>query len=129
MKSIQEYEQAIKDNMKDDASHFYMAYDYLALMAQASKAYQTAFKAETDAIAAKADQPTIDDLKAHTTGTIDELKKHQDKAIEELAFATAIGGPVATQAKAALTTQWMNKNNDTNGMDQFIAEKKEKLGQ
>ena len=49
MKSIQEYEAAIKDNMKDDASHFYLAYDYLALMAQASKAYQTAFKAETDA--------------------------------------------------------------------------------
>ncbi len=127
MKSIQEYEAAIKDNMKDDASHFYLAYDYLALMAQASKAYQAAFKAETDGIAAKADQPTIDDLKAHTASSIDELKKHQEKAIEELAFATAIGGPVATQAKAELTKQWMNKNNDTNGMDQFIADKKGQL--
>ena len=113
--------------MKDDASHFYLAYDYLALMAQASKAYQAAFKAETDGIAAKADQPTIDDLKAHTASSIDELKKHQEKAIEELAFATAIGGPVAQQAKAELTKQWMNKNNDTNGLDQFIADKKGQL--
>jgi len=79
MKSIQEYETSIKDNMKDDASHYYLAYDYLALMAQASKAYQAAFKAETDGIAAKADQPTIDDLKAHTTATIEELKKQQER--------------------------------------------------
>jgi hypothetical protein len=57
MKSMEYYQTAIKDNMKDDNAHFYLAYNYLALMAQASKAYQAAFKAETDAIAAKADQP------------------------------------------------------------------------
>jgi hypothetical protein len=127
-KSISEYQAAIKDNMKDDASHFYLAYDYLALMANASKEYQAAFKAETDAIAAKADQPTIDDLKARTAGTIDELKKQQDKAIDELAIAVAIGGPVAQQAKAELTKQWMNKNNSDQGMDQFIASKRPELG-
>jgi hypothetical protein len=127
-KSIQEYQAAIKDNNKDDASHFYLAYDYLALMANASKDYQAAFKAESDAIAAKADQPTIDDLKARTVATIDELKKQQDKAIDELAIAAAIGGPVAAQAKTELTKQWMNKNNSDQGMDQFIASKRADLG-
>jgi tetratricopeptide (TPR) repeat protein len=128
-KSIQEYEKAIKDNPKDDAAHFYLGFNYLALMAKASKDYQTAFKAESDAIAAKADQPTIDDLKAKTADTISELKKQQDKAIDELAIAVAIGGPVAQQAKTALTTQWMNKNNSDQGMDQFIASKRAELGQ
>jgi hypothetical protein len=127
-KSIQEYQLAIKDNMKDDAAHFYLAYDYLGLMANASKDYQAAFKAESDAIAAKADQPTIDDLKARTAGTIEELKKQQDKAIDELAIAAAIGGPVAAQAKTELTKQWMNKNNNTDGMEQFINDKKGQLG-
>jgi hypothetical protein len=128
-KSIQEYQTAIKANNKDDQSHFYLAYDYLGLMANASKEYQAAFKAESDAIAAKADQPTIDDLKARTAGTIEELKKQQDKAIDELAIAVAIGGPVAAQAQAELTKQWMNKNNNTDGMQQFINDKKSQLGQ
>jgi hypothetical protein len=127
-KSIQEYQAAIKDNMKDDAAHFYLAYNYLALMANASKDYQAAFKAESDAIAAKADQPTIDDLKARTVATIDELKKQQDKAIDELAIAAAIAGPVAAQAKTELTKQWMNKNNSTDGMEQAINDKKGQLG-
>jgi len=35
-KSIQEYQAAIKDNVKDDASHFFMAYDYINLMVGAS---------------------------------------------------------------------------------------------
>jgi hypothetical protein len=35
-KSIQEYQGAVKDNVKDDASHFFMAYGYINLMAQAS---------------------------------------------------------------------------------------------
>src|SRR5262249_46781164 len=127
-KSIEEYNAAIKDNMKDDASHFYLAYDYLALMAKASKDYQAAFKAESDAIAAKADQPTIDDLKARTAATIEELRKQQDKAIDELVIAAAIGGPVAGQAKTELTKQWMNKNNSTEGMEAAITEKKGQLG-
>jgi len=126
-KSIKEYEEAIKDNPKDDTAHFYLGYNYLALMAKASKDYQAAFKAESDAIAAKADQPTIDDLKAKTAETISELKKQQDKAIDELAIAAAIGGPVAANAKTELTKQWMNKNNNTDGMDQFINEKKGQL--
>jgi hypothetical protein len=129
MKSMQNYQTAIQDNMKDDNAHFYLAYNYLALMAQASKAYQAAFKAETDAIAAKADQPTVDDLKARTAGTIEELKKQQEKAIDELAIAAAIGGPYAQEARTELQKQWMNKNSNTDGMDQFVADKKGQLRQ
>src|SRR5262249_22694959 len=39
-KSIQEYQAAVKDNVKDDGSHFFMAYGYLNLMAQASQEYR-----------------------------------------------------------------------------------------
>jgi tetratricopeptide (TPR) repeat protein len=126
-KSIQEYEAAIKDNNKDDAAHFYLAYDYLALMTQASKAYQAAIKAENDAKQAKADQPTIDELAAKRTDLEDAVKKHRDKAIDELAIAVAIGGPVAPQAKEALTMQWMSKNENTNGLEEFIAQKRAAL--
>jgi hypothetical protein len=129
MKSMESYQTAIKDNMKDDNAHYYLAYNYLALMAQAGKAYQAAFKAETDAIAAKADQPTVDDLKAQTATTIAELRKQQDKALDELAITVAISGPYVEQARTELQKQWTNKNNNTNGLDQFVADKKAQLGQ
>jgi len=126
-KSMQEYEAAIKDNSKDDAAHFYLAYDYLALMAQVSKDYVAALKAENDAKTARADQPTIDELAAKRSDLEDGVRKQRDKAIDELAFATAIGGPVAAQAKAELTKQWTAKNDNTNGLDEFIAQKKAAL--
>jgi len=127
-KSIQEYQSAIKDNMKDDASHYYLAYDYMALAAQASKEYTKAIDDEKAAIAAKADQPTMDDLKAKTAGHADDVKKYRDMAIDELALAVAVNGPVASQAKTALTKQWTDKNDNTNGLDEYIAQKKSQIG-
>jgi|SwirhisoilCB2_FD_contig_91_934681_length_1585_multi_3_in_0_out_0_2 tetratricopeptide (TPR) repeat protein len=127
-KSIAEYETAIKDNAKDDAAHFYLGYNYISLMAQASKDYQAALKAENDAKAAKADQPTIDDLAAKRTAFEDEIRKNRDKAIDELALATAIGGPVAQQAKTELTKQWTAKNDNTTGLEEFITQKKGQIG-
>lgn len=126
-KSIQEYQAALKDNMKDDPSHYFLAYDYISLMGQASKAYLAAIEDEKTAIAAKADQPTMDDLKAKTAGHAEEVTKYRDMVIDELATAVAINGTVAAQAQAELTKQWMAKNNDTAGMAEFVNQKKAQL--
>jgi hypothetical protein len=126
-KSIQEFTSAIKDTNKDDAAHYYLAYNYLALMTEASKNYQASIEAEKAAIAAKADQPTMDELKAKTAGHGDDVRAYRDKAIDELAIATAINGPVAAQAKTELTKQWTAKNDNTNGLEEFINQKKASL--
>jgi tetratricopeptide (TPR) repeat protein len=127
-KSIQDYQAAIKDNVKDDASHFFMAYDYINLMVQASQDYQSALKAENDARAAKADQPTVDELGAKRSGFADDILKYRDTIIDELAFAVAIDGPYAAQAKPELIKQWTAKNNSTAGLDQFVGQKKVQMG-
>jgi hypothetical protein len=123
-KSIEEYEAATKGSPKDDLSHYYLGADYSALAGQASRDYQAAIKAENDAKSAKADQPTIDELAAKRGGLEDDIKKYRDKAIEEFAIAVAIAGPVAQQARGELTKLWTAKNDNTNGMDEFIAQKK-----
>jgi tetratricopeptide (TPR) repeat protein len=128
-KSIEEYQAALKGNSKDDVAHFYLGADYQALTAQASKAYQDAIKAENDAKTAKADQPTIDELAAKRQGLENDVRDKRDKAIEEYAIAAAIGGVVAQDAKNALQKLWQNKNDNLNGMDEFIAQKKQQLGQ
>lgn len=127
-KSISEYQKAIADNMKDDAAHYYLAYDYIALMAQASGEYQTQLKAENDAKAAKADQPTIDELAAKRQESQDKVIKYRDMVIDELGLTVAINGPVAAQAQTELTKQWMAKNDNTDGLPAFINQKKSQLG-
>jgi tetratricopeptide (TPR) repeat protein len=123
-KSIQEFEQVIQRVPKDDVAHFYLASDYQSLGVQATKDYTAALKAENDAKAAKAEQPTIDELAARRSGFEDDIRKYRDKAIEEYAITTAIGGQVAAQAKDMLTKLWMGKNDNTNGLEEFIASKK-----
>jgi tetratricopeptide (TPR) repeat protein len=128
-KSIQEYEQALQRTPKDDVAHFYLGADYQALGAQASKDYTAALKAENDAKAARAEQPVIDELAAKRGGMEDDIRKYRDKAIDEYAIATALGGPVSAQAKEALTRLWTAKNDNTNGLEEFIAQKKSQLSQ
>ena len=128
-KSIEEYDQAVKSNPKDDVAHFYMGADYQALSAQASRTYQDAVKAENDAKQAKADQPTIDELAAKRQGLENDVREKRDKSIDEYATAAAIGGVVAQDAKNALTKLWQAKNDNLDGMDAFIAQKKQQVGQ
>jgi tetratricopeptide (TPR) repeat protein len=128
-KSIEEYDQAVKTNPKDDVAHFYMGADYQALSAQASKTYQEAVKAENDAKQAKADQPIIDELAAKRQGLENDVREKRDKSIDEYAVAAAIGGVVAQDAKNALQKLWQAKNDNLDGMDQFIAQKKQQLTQ
>ena len=129
LKSIEEYNTAVQGNPKDDVAHFYLGLDYQALAAQASRDYTAALKAENDAKAAKADQPVIDELAAKRMALEDEIRKNRDKAIDEFGLATAVGGPVAPQAKDALTKLWTAKNDSTDGLEAFIAQKKSQLGQ
>jgi tetratricopeptide (TPR) repeat protein len=129
MKSIEEYEAALKVNPKDDVAHFYIGADYQTLSGLASRQYQDAVKAENDAKAAKAEQPTIDELAAKRQGLENEVREKRDKAIDEYAIAAAIGGVIAQDAKNALQKLWQAKNDSLNGMDEFIAQKKQQLGQ
>jgi tetratricopeptide (TPR) repeat protein len=126
-KSIAEYEQAIQRTPKDDIAHFYLALDYQALSAASSKEYQVALKAENDAKLSRAEQPVIDELVARRAGLEDDIRKHRDKSIDEFAIATALGGPVSSQAKDALTKMWVAKNDSTDGLEAFIAEKKSQI--
>jgi tetratricopeptide (TPR) repeat protein len=127
-KSIAEYEQALQRTPKDEVARFYLGLDYQAVAAQVSRDYQAAVKAENDAKSARAEQPVIDELSAKSAGLAEDTKKARDRAIEEFAYAVAIGGAVGPQAKTALTSLWMGKNNDsTDGLDEFIAEKKKSL--
>jgi tetratricopeptide (TPR) repeat protein len=128
-KSIEEYDQAVKTNPKDDVAHFYMGADYQALSAQASRTYQEAVKAENEAKQAKADQPTIDELAAKRQGLENDVREKRDKAIDEYATAAAIGGVIAQDARNALQKLWQAKNDNLDGMDAFIAQKKQQLGQ
>jgi len=126
-KSIEEYDQAVKTNAKDDVAHFYMGADYQALSAQASHTYQDAVKAENDAKQAKADQPTIDELAAKRQGLENDVREKRDKSIDEYAMAAAIGGVVAQDAKNALQKLWQAKNDNLDGMDAFIVQKKQQV--
>jgi tetratricopeptide (TPR) repeat protein len=124
-KSIQEYDEAVKRTPKDDVSHYYLASNYQMLQSAAVKEYTAAVEEENKAKAARADQPTIDELSAKSKGLEDEVRKLRDKAIDEFAISAGIGGPVAAQAKAALEKMWTTKNDTTAGMDEFINSKKQ----
>ena len=127
-KSIVEYQAAIKDNVKDDASHFFMAQDYINLMSKASQEYLTALKAENAAKAARADQPTVDDLVAKRAGFEEDIVKYRDTVIDELAITVAINGPYTMPAMTELTKQWTAKNNSATGLDNFVSQKKTQIG-
>jgi tetratricopeptide (TPR) repeat protein len=124
-KSIQEYGEAVKRTPKDDVSHYYLASNYQMLQSGTVTQYKAALDEENKAKAARADQPTIDELSAKTKGLEDEVRNFRDKAIDEFATAAAIGGPVAAQAKSALEKMWITKNDSTAGMDEFINSKKQ----
>jgi tetratricopeptide (TPR) repeat protein len=124
-KSIEEYEKAVQKTPKDEVAHFYLGLDFQTLAAQASRQYADAVKSENDAKAARADQPTIDELAARRQGLADDVAKARDRAMDEFATTVAIGGQLSGQAKDALTNLWKAKNNDsTAGLDEFINSKK-----
>lgn len=126
-KSIEQYELAVGRTPKDDVAHFYLALDYQALAVQASKQLQAAVDEENKAKKERAEQPVLDELAARTGGLTDDVRKFRDKSIDEFAIAAALNGPVAAQAKTALTQMWSSKNDSTAGLEEFIEQKKKQL--
>jgi tetratricopeptide (TPR) repeat protein len=126
-KSIEWYEKAVGKNSKDDVAHFYLGLNHQSLAAKASETYRAAVDEENRAKQARADQPTLDELAAKRGGLEDDTRRARDHAIDEFAISVAIGGPVAAQARDALTKLWTSKNDSTAGMEEFITEKKQQL--
>jgi len=126
-KSIQEYEAAVQKAPKDEVAHYYLALNFQTLASQASNEYRAAVDAENKLKAARADQPTIDEAAAKSSGLAEDVKKYRDRAIDEFAITVALGGQLAGQAKTTLTAMWTAKNDNTAGMEEFIAEKKKAL--
>ena len=128
-KSIQEYQFAVKDNVKDDSSHFYMAYGYLNLMAQASQEYQRRSRQSTmRKLLRHISQPLMSLVGAKRPSFEDDIRKYRNTVIDELAIAAAINGPYAVQAKRELTKQWTAKNKSAAGLDEFVNQKKTQIG-
>jgi tetratricopeptide (TPR) repeat protein len=128
-KSIQEYQAAVKDNAKDDGSHFYMAFGYLNLMAQASQEHQRRSRQSTmRRLLRQISQPVMSLVGAKRPNFEDDIRKYRNTVIDELAIAVAINGPYAVQAKRELTKQWTAKNKSAAGLDEFVKQKKTEIG-
>jgi hypothetical protein len=122
-KSIQEYQSAVKDNVKDDGSHFYMAYGYLNLMAQASQ--RRSRQSTMRRLLKRTSQRLMSLVGAKPS---DDFYKYRNTVIDELAITVAINGPYAVQAKRELTKQWTAKNKSAAGLDEFVNQKKTQIG-
>ena len=128
-KSIQEFQSAVKDNVKDDGSHFYMAYDYINLMVQASQESRRRSRQSTmRKLLRQISQPLMSLVGAKRPSLADDIRKYRNTVIDELAIAVAINGPYAVQAKRELTTQWTAKNKSAAGLDEFVNQKKTQVG-
>jgi hypothetical protein len=127
-KSIQEYQFAVKDNVKDDGSHFYMAYDYINLMVQASQENRRRSRQSTmRKLLRQISQPLMSLVGAKRPSLEDDIRKYRNTVIDELAIAVAINGPYAVQAKRELTKQWTAKNKSAAGLDEFVNQKKTQI--
>ena len=128
-KSIQEYQAAVKDNVKDDGSHFFMAYDYINLMVQASQENRRRSRQSTmRRLLRQIRQPLMSLVGAKRPSIEDDILKYRGPAIDELAITVAINGPYAVQAKRELTKQWTAKNKSATGLDEFVNQKKTQIG-
>jgi tetratricopeptide (TPR) repeat protein len=128
-KSIQEFQSAVTDNVKDDGSHFYMAYDYINLMLQASQEYRRRSRQSTmRRLLRQISQPLMSLVGAKRPSFEDDIRKYRNTVIDELAIAVAINGPYAVQAKRELTKQWTAKNKSAAGVDEFVNQKKTQIG-
>jgi tetratricopeptide (TPR) repeat protein len=128
-KSIQEFQSAVTDNVKDDGSHFYMAYDYINLMVQASQENRRRSRQSTmRKLLRQISQPLMSLVGAKRPSFEDDIRKYRNTVIDELAIAVAINGPYAVQAKRELTKQWTAKNKSAAGLDEFVNQKKTQVG-
>jgi tetratricopeptide (TPR) repeat protein len=128
-KSIQEYQAAVKDNVKDDGSHVGLAYDYINLMLQASQEIRRrSSQSPMRRLLRKISQPLMSLAGEKRPSFEDDFRKYRNTVIDELAIAVAINGPYAAQAKRELTKHWTAKNKSAAGLDEFVKQKKTQIG-
>src|SRR5262249_964004 len=126
--SATEYLTVLVSNPKDAVAHFYLGVDYRALAASASQALIAIVKKEGDARAARADQPTIDEILAARQAIEQDVVAKRDKAIEELANAVALEDErIAEQAQDALAKLYITRNNSLDGLELLIQQRKEQF--
>jgi hypothetical protein len=126
--SVPLYEQATALTPKDGLSQYRLGVAYSGQASEAARRTSEAVEAENAARRRRASQIEIDDLAAITQGISDDAAQKRDKAIDSLAKAVAIGGVVATPARAELERLYKIKNNDSlAGLDTLINAKKAEL--
>jgi len=119
---------AIKATPTDGGAWYLLGLVYNQQTAELTKQYTTVLKATNDAIAARADQSQIDELKAQTDGVTQNLRTKRDQAIDALATAVAAGGATMAPANTQLQKLWSGKNaGSMDGLDAKIAERKQWL--
>jgi tetratricopeptide (TPR) repeat protein len=127
--AIPVYEQALKQNPKDQAVHYQVAVAHYYLLSEAVQVVQTANDEQIKAmVATPVVQADVEKAAAKKDQFTKVTMAHRDAAIESLAKAVAIGGPVTADAKKMLDALYQNRKGSLEGQDQLIEEKKKELG-
>jgi len=130
-KAIEKYETVLKTNPKDAVNQYRLGLAYRSAAATASNATVTAYEDENKAKKDHpADQFLHDELAAKRQALEEDFKGKREKALDALAKAVALGGVVAAPARQELEKLYKTKSADGSleGLDQFIAAKKQELG-
>lgn len=127
--AIAVFDQALKQNPKDQAVHYLVALSNYYLLADAVQVVQTANDEQIKAmIATPVVQADVDKAAARKEQFTKVTMDHRDAAIESLAKALAIGGPVTADAKKMFDALYQNRKGSLEGQDQLIEEKRKELG-
>jgi tetratricopeptide (TPR) repeat protein len=128
--SIAMYETVVPLTPKDQRAWLLIGIGYGVQTTEAQKLVAEAYEKENAAIAARADQIQIDDLKAQREALKADFDGKLAKTVDALAKAVAVPDMGFTQpAREQLQKYYRVQNADSlDGMDAFIAQKKAELG-
>lgn len=128
--SVSMYEYVVTLTPKDQRAQMLLGIGYSMQATEAQKRVLEAYDAENAAIAARADQFRVEDLKAQREALEVAFREKRDKAIDALAKAVALPDAGFTaSARTQLERLYRNKNNDSlDGLDALIAQKRAELG-
>ena len=121
--------QQVADMDPTDAEAYYRLGDcYQFLAAAASRDVQTAVAARTQAEAQGTDQATIDQMQARFEVLQGNVLAYLDRSIDAFASATAIGGPIASDARLRLEPLYRSRHEDSlEGLEGLLEEKRAAL--
>jgi tetratricopeptide (TPR) repeat protein len=127
--AIEMFDQALKQNPKDQAVHYLVALANYYLLSDAVQVVQTANDEQIKAMIATPVVPAdVEKAAAKKEQFTKVTLEHRDAAIESLAKAVAIGGPVTADAKKMFDALYQNRKGSLEGQDQLVEEKKKELG-